>query len=341
MKKGIFLIICAMLFFGAVLPAQDALAGKDNNLRSQFKEIREKSSWPILGTDFDDIISPFGPRTSWDGGDFYFHRGLDISADEGASIIAVKKGVVYDIDEYYGGGGRTVILRHDFPGEAKFFGRDLKYYYTLYMHMSEFNQEMVDAFNRGEEVKIKKGQEIGKVGSTGNATGPHLHFELKVGSPWALSTQLYYPSSENYTGFDPAVNAMWFYEPLEKSTSLELIRKPKENKAAMLRICTSDDQPIANRVKFKIRNPKKKITIKKSNLNLNKRKGFDASSTEALGEADKSAPYVKVLDSALTSENFCFDVVVPKKFMDEYYTDKYKRIIDVYDIWGRKKRLKF
>lgn len=338
MKKGIFIIISILLFFGAAAPAE---AGKNNNLQKTFKQIRENTAWPVLGTDFDDIISPFGPRTGWGGGDYYFHRGLDIGADEGASVVAVRKGKLYACEESYGGGGKTIILRHRFPDGTKFFGRELTYYYTFYMHLSEMDADLMAACERDEMVKVKKGEEIGKVGSTGNATTPHLHLELKVGSPWALSTQLYYPDSENYTGFDPAVNAMWFYEPLPKSTRLELVRKPKKNKAAKIRVCTSDDQPLVNRIKFKIRSPEKKKTVKKANINLNKRVGFDATSTEVLSYADKSKHYVKVLDSPMSSSSYCFDVNVSKKYMGKYYRKKYKRIMDVYDIWGRKKRIKF
>ncbi|MPZ16598.1 MAG: peptidoglycan DD-metalloendopeptidase family protein [Luteitalea sp.] len=87
------------------------------------------------------------------------HRGVDYGASRGAPIIAVASGVVLKAGRM-GGGGNTVAIRHD------------RGYETRYLHLSSFAKG-VRAGRR-----VAQGQMIGRVGSTGLATGPHLHYEL-------------------------------------------------------------------------------------------------------------------------------------------------------------------
>ncbi|MDD3120722.1 MAG: peptidoglycan DD-metalloendopeptidase family protein [Candidatus Gracilibacteria bacterium] len=86
------------------------------------------------------------------------HTGIDIGADSGTSIKAAGKGMV-EVAGDGGGYGNYVIVNH---GNG---------YKTLYAHMSSISVQKGDNINQG--------QELGKVGSTGNSTGPHLHFEIK------------------------------------------------------------------------------------------------------------------------------------------------------------------
>jgi murein DD-endopeptidase MepM/ murein hydrolase activator NlpD len=98
------------------------------------------------------------------------HRALDIGAWDGAPIYAADSGYVVGAQWDDTGYGRMVVIDH---------GNGFK---TLYAHMSIF---FVSA---GDEVT--KGQQIGEIGSTGNATGPHLHFELMLNdakrNPWGF-----------------------------------------------------------------------------------------------------------------------------------------------------------
>jgi murein DD-endopeptidase MepM/ murein hydrolase activator NlpD len=105
------------------------------------------------------ITSLFGWRTHPIFGDRRFHTGTDLGAPEGTPVVATKDGEVH-IADYLGGYGLTVILRHA-EGSLE----------TRYAHLSRI---MV---RPGESVK--QGDVIGLVGSTGNSTGPHLHFELR------------------------------------------------------------------------------------------------------------------------------------------------------------------
>lgn len=98
------------------------------------------------------IISEFGPRNG------KMHKGIDIQAPEGENIKAAEDGVVI-FSGFLKGYGNVVIIKH----EGDFF--------TVYAH------NRVNLVKEGEFVK--KGQVIGKVGMTGNARTPHLHFEIR------------------------------------------------------------------------------------------------------------------------------------------------------------------
>jgi murein DD-endopeptidase MepM/ murein hydrolase activator NlpD len=105
------------------------------------------------------ITSLFGWRTHPITGGRNFHSGIDFGAPMGTPVLAAYAGQVA-ISDWLGGYGLTVVLEHA-EGTAE----------TLYGHLSEL------FVKEGEEVK--QGDVIGLVGSTGNSTGPHLHFELR------------------------------------------------------------------------------------------------------------------------------------------------------------------
>ncbi|EMF0439824.1 peptidoglycan DD-metalloendopeptidase family protein [Enterococcus hirae] len=97
------------------------------------------------------ISSPFGNR----GGEF--HRGIDLAAPQGEPIYASKAGTVIKA-EFHPSWGNYVAIEHEDGTTA------------LYAHQQEYQVKVGD--------KVKQGQIIGYVGSTGNSTGSHLHFEL-------------------------------------------------------------------------------------------------------------------------------------------------------------------
>ena len=108
-------------------------------------------AWPITGT----ITSRFGGRKSPGGIGSTNHMGLDIAGSMGDPVHAADGGEVIYADWWYGG-GNVVRIRHE-NGEV-----------TEYMHLSGYNCKVGD--------HVGKGDQIGQVGSTGNSTGPHLHF---------------------------------------------------------------------------------------------------------------------------------------------------------------------
>ena len=116
-----------------------------------------KFIWPCPSS--KRITSSFGDRESPTEGASSNHQGIDIGASTGASILAAASGTV-TISTYSYSAGNYIMIHH---------GGGV---YTVYMHCSEL---LVTA---GQEVS--EGQVIGKVGSTGYSTGPHLHFGIRV-----------------------------------------------------------------------------------------------------------------------------------------------------------------
>lgn len=111
--------------------------------------------WPASG----EITSPFGYRTHPIWGTTIYHAGIDIGVDEGVPVHAADGGTVV-WSGWMGGYGYAVVIDH---------GNGLS---TLYGHNSEL------VVSEGEAVG--KGQVIAYAGSTGNSTGPHVHFEVRV-----------------------------------------------------------------------------------------------------------------------------------------------------------------
>ncbi len=105
------------------------------------------------------ISSLFGWRVHPISGDARFHSGTDLAAPMGTPVLAAYAGQVV-LADLLGGYGLAVALEHN-RGTAQ----------TLYAHLSEI-------FVQSGEV-VKQGDVIGRVGSTGNSTGPHLHFEFR------------------------------------------------------------------------------------------------------------------------------------------------------------------
>lgn len=117
--------------------------------------------WPLpspWGKDW--ITSPYGMRWHPLSGDYRMHTGVDIGADGGTSIYAAADGVIISVG-WISGYGNTVQINH---------GDGIT---TLYAHMSRFG-----SFAAGSTVLM--GDTIGYVGTTGNSTGNHLHFEVRV-----------------------------------------------------------------------------------------------------------------------------------------------------------------
>jgi murein DD-endopeptidase MepM/ murein hydrolase activator NlpD len=113
--------------------------------------------WPLTGL----ITSRFGYRLMRVGGS-NFHAGLDIDGNTGDPIVAATAGTV-TFSGWRGGFGNLVIVQQ---GDTEYF----------YAHCSQLLVSVGD--------QVVPGQVIAKVGATGNATGPHLHFEIRVnGTP--------------------------------------------------------------------------------------------------------------------------------------------------------------
>ncbi|HYF93376.1 MAG TPA: peptidoglycan DD-metalloendopeptidase family protein [Symbiobacteriaceae bacterium] len=144
-----------------ILPASGGTADAVTAAAKQEPKIAGAFSWPV----FAPISSPFGPR---DGRN---HNGLDLAAQMGDPIKAARDGEVI-LAGPVSGYGQTIILMHE-DGTR-----------TLYAHASRL---LVQAGER-----VRQGEVIAEVGSTGHSTGPHLHFEIIVNNK-PLDPILYLP----------------------------------------------------------------------------------------------------------------------------------------------------
>ena len=113
---------------------------------------------PVSNRDLDKIASGFGMRIDPVYGTPKMHKGLDFTAPQGTPIYATGNGIVSEASFSEGGFGNHVIINHGYG------------YETLYGHMVRMKVR--------EGQKIKRGEQIGAVGSTGSSTGPHCHYEV-------------------------------------------------------------------------------------------------------------------------------------------------------------------
>ena len=127
------------------------------------------------------LSSSFGMRKHPILGFNKMHRGTDFAAPKGTPIMASGSGTVTRA-RWCGGGGNCVKIRHNST------------YETIYAHMSKF------ASGIKEGRKVRQGQIIGYVGSTGMSTGPHLHYEVVVNGKKVNSQKLNLPSGKVLRG---------------------------------------------------------------------------------------------------------------------------------------------
>ena len=147
----------------------------DNNGKSAEKALMKT---PINGA---RLSSAFGMRKHPIDGYNKMHRGTDFAAPKGTPIMASGHGVVVKA-RWCGGGGYCVKIKHNST------------YSTVYAHMSKFAKGIK------KNVRVKQGQIIGYVGSTGKSTGPHLHYEVIENGKKINSQTLKLPSGKILKG---------------------------------------------------------------------------------------------------------------------------------------------
>ncbi|MDR2803727.1 MAG: M23 family metallopeptidase [Treponema sp.] len=135
---------------GAMLDSQSSLLTEVPNI------------WPIKGG-IGHISMFFGENEDPFTGQVYVHKGIDLSTyRQGDPIVATADGQVVTVDYDADGFGNYVIIRHKHG------------FYTRYGHMLSFK------VRTGQ--RIQQGEVIGYIGNTGRSTGPHVHYEVHIGS---------------------------------------------------------------------------------------------------------------------------------------------------------------
>ena len=176
---------------GNILFANLILSGEDNSL-FYFDEEKNAGHYDKNGKSVEKALmktpingarlsSPFGMRKHPIDGFNKMHKGTDFAAPMGTPIMASGSGVIKKAG-WCGGGGNCVVIKHNST------------YQTIYAHMSKF----ANGIRSG--VRVKQGQTIGYVGSTGKSTGPHLHYEVLVNGKKVNSQTLKLPSGKILKG---------------------------------------------------------------------------------------------------------------------------------------------
>ena len=176
---------------GDILYANLKLSGQDNNLyyfdykgsEGHYDKNGKSVKKALMKTPINGarLSSPFGMRKHPIDGYNKMHRGTDFAAPLGTPIMASGDGIVKKAG-WCGGGGNCVKIKHNST------------YQTVYAHMSKFARGIKPG------VRVKQGQIIGFVGSTGKSTGPHLHYEVIVNGKKVNSQKLKLPSGKILKG---------------------------------------------------------------------------------------------------------------------------------------------
>lgn len=129
--------------------------------------------------------SSYGWRTHPITGSRRFHSGIDIGAPMGAPVVATGSGTIVSAG-WQGGYGKTIVIQHNGVQQ------------TLYGHLSEIFVQPGQT--------IQQGTLIGRVGSTGNSTGPHLHYEMRMAT------------ADGWVAVDPGEEIKYALEDLRRTT---------------------------------------------------------------------------------------------------------------------------
>ena len=176
---------------GNILFANLVLSGEDNSLYyfdsegsiGHYDKNGKSVQKALMKTPINGarLSSPFGMRKHPIDGFNKMHQGTDFAAPLGTPIMASGSGKIKK-SGWCGGGGNCVVIKHNST------------YETVYAHMSKFAK----GIKKG--ARVKQGQIIGYVGSTGKSTGPHLHYEVIINGKRVNSQKLKLPSGKILKG---------------------------------------------------------------------------------------------------------------------------------------------
>jgi murein DD-endopeptidase MepM/ murein hydrolase activator NlpD len=123
---------------------------RDREYRAEVAVAGRPVTWGWISSAYGERVDPFSGKMAW-------HAGLDFAGKQGSDVIAVASGVVTHAGKRFGYGEMVEVTHGDG-------------YVTRYGHHAEIVVRVGEI--------VKKGQVIGKMGSSGRSTGPHVHFEV-------------------------------------------------------------------------------------------------------------------------------------------------------------------
>lgn len=278
--KKIFYFIFAFPFFVALVVCQP--------VQAKIPRIHA-TRWPVqLTYPWQRMISSFGPRLL--NNRYDFHRGIDLPGTSNDLVVAISQGKIFRVYEAndpnspYPNSGNVVIVKHRFRSPYLFHGRYRRTYYSVYAHLDRMVPDLYSG------MVVQRGMHLGYIGASGNASYPHLHFEIRIGTVCAQASQC-------GRGYDPHVNPLLFL-PYPNTTSGSV-------KAAfvdsVLKIRTTMPQTELDLNRLVIRPmAQEKIQAGSIVLNFNTRRGFNVSSTAALDAATVSG--IKISPKTFTAK---------------------------------------
>lgn len=271
--------------------------------------------WPVDGiTSLSDVSDPFGPRLL--DGEYDFHAGIDIPVGESDPVRAAADGEVFriypssDPDSPYS--SNTVILRHDadFSFETVEGTQDITRFYTLYLHLTSFNESL----SEGDDINV--GDILG-YGGTDGSTYSHVHFEVR------LQTTCRKWSDCNSTGFDPNVNPLTWMEYSYTDDALATLSL-LEDEVIEYHLYTNEDAIDVNAITLTARD---EITLEQDaarTVNFNTRESINTTSADAIDESSYNG--VELDPGAFTTSSLEYDLAV--RFSD-VVTDATSQCVDI------------
>jgi len=274
-----------------------------------FTSIRKNSYWPLPFSSEASIVSTFGPIVNRETKEYEFNRGLEIAGLEGDLVVAVYSGTVYQITEDEAANGlKEVVLKHRFPywTRVQSDNYNTKSWYSTYSHLET---ELKEGDN------VLAGEEIGQLGVTGDYS--HLYFEVRVGTTCSLEDGI----EDNCVtlGYDPHVHPLLVNEPISgpefDRPEMEVLTEIGPLKDGIIQISTPVTQPNINRYEIQVMGSGK-VVKKGYIMDLNLRKGFDATVLSNLNVVDTSKPYLQPDLLREGDERWTTNVVIPSSWVE-------------------------
>lgn len=366
------MVLLAWVF---VLPATTA-RGDYQDIVDYFEALYgdpDAAVFPVQNQSLASIESAFGPRIQTSVNQDDFHRGIDIDGNLNADpVVATLDGYFYDYRTYTSG-GHVVILEHrfsDFLGggtnSINYQGQNMTRFYTWYMHLYDdgidnnatSTDDIVRVWkdqldNNSIKTPISAGTQIGVLGNSGEPApnviyGPHVHFELRVGSNSSLEYQLDNLGSTTQWGFDPHMNPMLLFEPYVYNSNgaqgyTQLLVHAGQGLAGAVvdYTSTNDDMPLLNRWEITITDDATDQVVEMHILDYNQRTGYDATTNANLDTWDKTSPYIDPVAFGDSATQFDTQLIVPFEWMQAYADGGYTVNVTATDIWGNSETVSF
>ena len=364
MLQKITRLAWAVLFLNGMLDSSRAQISTNeyvNPYRRIYRHYVRITFFPVHG--FESIASTFGPRLRAQENTYDFHRGMDIPGQVGDLIVAPCDGIFWGVTTTETG-GYTLLLQHDLPRTVALNGHSFDHFYTRYSHLNS-DTELGNGIGTDDIVAgwiprttvVTGAQviaELGRSGITSNSV-PHLHMELRVGTPFSPQFQVKPATPESSVtgfGFEPHMHPMLLFEPYRYGASgmnryrnsFLLSSSVLPSNDILLRASSSTDHmPLLNRIECSILNDDN-MTIAHHVLDYNLRDGFDITSDETLDQPMTNLPYIVPIPFGVNATNFRSHVTVPKVWLEShgvYDSSDYTLRIDLWDIWMNHESLTF